>query len=235
VTHPGRAELITVVIEPSYFAEQRARLPKRAMLLAMPDSGPCTRGFLTLALARALRPGAEDHSTPGLDGLDPSAWVRQRQHLHVAAAVFDHTCGGDWSHFHEICAASVEAILELGYRAVVHFGDPAQTFAALSVLWRASFNYGRAIADTDATGATIHVIDRESLNELEGNVHAGWCLGVARLIGADCEAIELRRRPWAQEGPEQVVRLLWRDPTPTRRPLAGRMHTPERVAPSEWL
>jgi hypothetical protein len=120
-------------------------------------------------------------------------------------------------------------LVELGYRTVMHIGDPAQTFAALSVLWRASFNYGRAIADADDDGATIHVIDCDSVSELEGNTHAGWCLGVAQLIGADCEAVELRRRPWAHEGPEQVVRLHWRD-----RPAVPAV-APSLLRPSPWF
>lgn len=193
----------------------------------MEADGRSTRGYVALELIRALRSEAEIEASTTLteddrrligDGLEPAAWLEQEQCLRLAAAAREHVCERDWSRFHELGAASVAQIIELGYGAVVRVGDTEASFAALSVLWRASFSYGRAVADTDASGATIHVIDCPWVGELEGNVHAGWCLGVARLIEADCASVELRRRPWADEGAEQVVRLHWRGRAAKRVP-----------------
>lgn len=189
-----------------------------------------TRGFVALELIRALRSRAASSTELTCsdrqlitDGLNPAGWVAQEQCLRLAAAARQHVCDGDWSVFHELGAASLAQILELGYRTVIRVGDPEATFAALTVLWRASFSYGRAVADTDAWGATIYVIDCPVLSELEGNLHASWCLGIARLIGADCAQLELRRRPWADESDEQVVRLHWRrKPKPRPTPTRGR-------------
>lgn len=193
----------------------------------METDGRRTRGFVMLELIRALRSEAEADRSPELTATDrplleqspdPSAWLDRQQCLRLAAAAHRHACKGDWSVFHELGAASVEQLLELGYRTIVRADEPAATFAALSVLWRASFAYGRAVADVDPWGVTVHVIDCPTLAELEGNLHAGWCLGIARLVGADCASMELRRRPWADEGDEQVVRLHWRGRAPRRRP-----------------
>jgi len=183
----------------------------------METDGRRTRGFIAQALIRALR-GEAEASAGWLADVDPSAWIEQGQCLRLAAAAHERLCAGDWARFHELGSASLQELLELGYRTIVRVGDPEATFAALSVLWRASFSYGRAIADTDAWGVTIHVIDCAGVSELEGNLHAGWCLGVARLVGADCASMELRRRPWADASDEQVVRLHWRGRSPKRRP-----------------
>ncbi|MFO7566637.1 MAG: hypothetical protein R6X02_28600 [Enhygromyxa sp.] len=146
-------------------------------------------------------------------GVDPAAWLEGGQVLRLAAVAREHACGGSWTRFHELCAQAVQRIGALGYRAVLRAGDPDRTFAALSVLWRASFGSGRAVADTDPRGATVHVFDGVAVDELEGNLHAGWCLGVAWLTGVDAARLELRRRPWAaDEGDEQVVRIDWREP-----------------------
>lgn len=190
----------------------------------MVADGRCIRGFVALELVRALReqPGAQRSLTAPdrqllAEGIELSGWVELQQCLRLAAAAHEHVCAGDWSRLHELGAGSIEWIIDLGYRAVVHVGDPAATFSALSVLWRASFNYGRALADTDDRGVTIHVIDCPPLRELDGHIHAGWCLGIARLTGTDGD-VELRRRPWADGGDEQVVRLHWRGRTSNRRP-----------------
>lgn len=202
----------------------------------METDGRRTRGFVAQELIRALRSAPE--ASAGLlaedrqriiDGVDPSAWLEQRQCVRLAAAAHERVCAGDWARFHEIGGASLQQLLELGYRTIVRLGDPEGTFAALSVLWRASFNYGRAIADTDAWGVTIHMIDCPTLSELEGNLHAGWCLGVAHLSGAECAGMELRGRPWADDSDEQVVRLHWRGRPPKRRPTltpAPTQHVP---------
>jgi hypothetical protein len=193
----------------------------------METEGRRTRGFVLQELIRALRSEAEAEASDALtpadrqllaQELDPSAWIDHQQCLRLAAVARERVCKRGWSEFHELGAASVEQLLELGYRTVLRFGDPTATFAAISVLWRASFGYGRAVADTDPWGVTVHVIDCPILGELEGNLHAGWCLGVARLIGSDCASMELRRRPWADEGDEQVVRLHWRGRPGKRRP-----------------
>lgn len=162
--------------------------------------------------------GALRRSAPKIDkeligtDLDPGAWIEQESALRLADAAREHACGGSWARFHELCAGSLRWVGELGYRRLLRFGDPERTFAALCVLWRASFNFGRALADTDRRGVTIHMIDGPAVDELEGNLYAGWCLGVARLIGMEAARVELRRRPWAGEGDEQVVRLHWREP-----------------------
>ena len=200
------------------------------MIPRMHALGRCVRGFLLADLIRGLRRcGA---AIDGLDeadrqliavDVDPSVWIDREQARRLAAAAHERACAGDWSRFHELSAGSIERILDLGYRAVLRSRDPARTFAGLSVLWRASFSFGRALAHTDRRGVTIHVIDCAAIDELEGNLHAGWALGIARLVGAEDARVELRRRPWAGDGDEQVMRLQWREPgrrpslTPNRR------------------
>jgi len=166
---------------------------------------------MLIDLLRALRRTSAQHELLAAE-LEPLAWIDREQALKLAAAALEHACDGDWSRLHELCAGSVERMIELGYRAVLRSREPTQTFAALSVLWRASFNFGRAIAHTDRRGATMHVIDCVTIDELDGHINAGWVLGVARLIGVEDVRVQLLGRPWAGDGDEQVVRLHWREP-----------------------
>lgn len=219
--------VITLAIVLRKFIRKHASTTGRDHAPTMRAQSRCIRGFVTSDLLRTLR---TELGATGLEGLsradrrlittepDPAAWIEQAPILRLAAAAREQICEGRWSRLRELFAGSLVQIHGLGYRAVLHYDDPEQTFAALSVLWRASFNYGRAIADTDDHGATIHVIDGGASDEIEGNLHAGWCLGVAWLIGLDEARLELRRRPWADVSNEQVMRLDW----PARRSSASR-------------
>jgi hypothetical protein len=201
----------------------------------MRASGRCIRGFFVSELMGAPLRGAPQIIDELFGtGVDPAAWIDCESVLRVAAAAHEQVCGGSWARFHELCAGSVKGVGELGYGRLLRVGDPERTFSALSVLWRASFSFGRALADTDRRGVTIHLIDGPAVDELEGNLYAGWCLGVARLIGVEAARVELRRRPWADEGDEQVVRLHWREParrsSPTLAPSRRLTDTRLRLA-----
>lgn len=152
------------------------------------------------AADRQLR-GAIAIGLLGQAPVDPTDWLELDQALRRIDFL------GDPKRIHELVAASVVGLAEIGFASVIHIGDLRRTLSAASVLWRASFSYGRALAYVDADGATIHVTGDPAMTEAAGQLHAGWCLGLARMAGAAIAQVELRRRPWADEGDEQVIRL----------------------------
>lgn len=145
------------------------------------------------------------------DAIDVSAWYSYDQYLRLIDAAFKRSCNGDWQQLHALCAAGFARACERGYDRLLRRGDRVRAFAAVSVLWRASHDFGSAVAYTDPWGTTISVTHYPGVGELAGNVNAGWFLGVAQHIGVEVERVELRRRPWVGEGDEQVIRLHWRE------------------------
>jgi len=152
---------------------------------------------------------AADHALLAAAELDPAAWYPYPQYLRLIDASFERSCASDWAQLHELCARGVVGICEQGYAPLLDRGALGPALTAVSLLWRASYDFGYAIADTDPCGTTISVTDCPDIGALAGNINAGWCLGLTRRIGAVVERIELRRRPWAGEGDEQVIRLHW--------------------------
>jgi hypothetical protein len=157
---------------------------------------------------------------PGLDAGDMELlterfvelepWYPYDQYLRLMQASFDILCREQWGALREFCSRGVGPVYELGFGRLLFPGDPVRTLEAVSIMWRSCHDFGSAWAETDAYGTTIHVIDYPDVEELDGNVNAGWFLGMARCGGAEVTQIELRRCPWLGHSDEQVVRLEWR-------------------------
>ena len=180
------------------------------------------RGIVVIGMVRALRKWMKHTGATSIEGLapedmalltdrrvTPEPWYPYDQYLRLMQASFDLLCRGDWTTLREYCSKGVAPVYELGYTPLLYVGDPERTMQAVSVLWRSCHSFGSAQARSDSTGTTIHVIGYPDVGELDGNVNAGWFLGMARCAGATVTKVEIRCRPWAREGDEQVVRLDW--------------------------
>ncbi len=183
------------------------------------------RGLIVVGMVRALRKWMRQTGATTIPGLAPGdlallkearvedePWYPYPQYLRLMAVSFELLCGGDWTKLREFCSLGVGSVYATGYQRLLYRGDPARTLAAVSVLWRSCHDFGSAAAQTDATGTTIHVLEYPDVEELDGNVNAGWFLGMARCAGAEVTRLELRRSPWLGQGDEQEIRLEWRLP-----------------------